>query len=156
MCISPFFFVVGGQLGQGQLLRRLGDIGIGVGGPHELEQLVRVLAEEGLGVVAGDVVPFDPVLVDVVEDAHAGLDAAVDVELGVVRLGHQLVAELALVARGRPGLVAPAGGRRVGGGHLDAGSGPEPPVDRGRLQVVPLAALEVAQASAGPDVGDVL
>ena len=40
-----------------------------MGGTDELQELVRVLADVGLGVVAGDVVPFDSVLVDVVEDA---------------------------------------------------------------------------------------
>lgn len=53
--------------------------------------------------VAGDVVPGDAVVVDVVQDAQAGLVGAVDVELGVVRLSGLLV------ARGRPGVVAPAG-----------------------------------------------
>ena len=36
--------------------------------------------------VASDVVPLDPVVVDVVQDAHACLHAAVDVKLGVVGL----------------------------------------------------------------------
>ena len=40
-----------------------------MGGPNELQELVGVLADVGLGVVAGDIVPFDSVLVDVVEDA---------------------------------------------------------------------------------------
>jgi len=40
-----------------------------MGGTDELQELVRVLADVGLGVVAGDVVPFDSVLVDVVEDS---------------------------------------------------------------------------------------
>ena len=38
-------------------------------GSNELQELFRVLADEGLGVVARDVVPLDAVLVDVVEDA---------------------------------------------------------------------------------------
>ena len=59
-------------------------------GLDELEELVRVLADEGLGVVAGDVVPLDAVVVDVVEHTHAGLHAPVNVELGVVGLGHVL------------------------------------------------------------------
>jgi hypothetical protein len=59
-------------------------------GLDKLQQLVRVLADEGLGVVAGNVVPLDPVVVDVVEHAHARLHAPVDVELRVVRLGHVL------------------------------------------------------------------
>ncbi len=59
-------------------------------GLDELEELVWVLADEGFGVVAGDVVPLDAVVVDIVEDAHAGLHASVDVKLGVVRLGDVL------------------------------------------------------------------
>lgn len=47
--------------------------------------------------------PGDAVVVDVVQDAQAGLVGAVDVELSVVRLSGLLV------ARGRPGVVAPAG-----------------------------------------------
>lgn len=44
--------------------------------------------------VASDVVPSDAVVVDVVEDAEAGLVGAVDVELGVVGLTLLLVARL--------------------------------------------------------------
>ena len=71
---------------------------IRVGGLDKLQQLLRVLADEGLGVVAGNVVPLDPVVVDVVQQAHARLHAAVDVELGVVRLAHVLALELGLVS----------------------------------------------------------
>ena len=55
-----------------------------------------------------------------------------------------------------PGLVAPAGRRGVGGRHLDAGPGPEPPVHGGGLQVLAVAALEVAETARGPDVGEVV
>ena len=121
-----------------------------------LEELVRILADEGLAVVAGDVVPLDAVRVDVVENAHAGLGAAVDVELGVVGLGHHVSLDGRLVAGGRPGLVGPAGRRRVGRRHLDAGPGPEPSVHGDRLQVVAVAASEVAESARGPDVGQVV
>ena len=123
---------------------------------HILQELVGVLAHEGLGVVASDVVPLDPVVVDVIEDAHARLHAAVDVELRVVRLRHVVGHELGLVAGEGPGLVAPAGRRGVGGRHLDAGPGPEPPVHGGRLQILAVAALEVAEPARGPDVGEVV
>ena len=106
--------------------------------------------------VAGDVVPLDAVVVDVVEEPHAGLHAAVDVELRVIGLGHVPALELRLVSGEGPGLVAPARRGGVGRGHLDAGAGPEPPVDRRRLQVVTVAALEVAKAAGGPDVGKVV
>jgi len=40
-----------------------------MGGPHEFQELFGVLTDEGLGVVASDVVPLDAVLIDVVQDA---------------------------------------------------------------------------------------
>lgn len=51
--------------------------------------------------VAGYVVPRDAVVVDVVENAHAGFCGLVDVEFSVVRLTLLFVASL------RPGVVAP-------------------------------------------------
>ena len=122
----------------------------GVGGGDVLEQGGRVLADDRLGVVAADVVPLEPVLVHVVEHAEARLRRLVDVELGVVRL------RLLEVAGRAPRLVRPAGRRAVGGRELDARAGPEPAVDDERLQVVAVAALEVAQAPARPDVGQFL
>ena len=47
----------------------LQNVEFGMGGSDELQELFRVLADEGLGVVAGDVVPLDAALVDVVQDA---------------------------------------------------------------------------------------
>jgi len=121
-----------------------------VGLPNVLQQQLVVLADEGLLVVAGDIVPHDAVLVDVVEDSHAGLAGLVDVVLGVVWLG---TAEVAL---GGPGLCSPAWGSGVGGGHLGVGVGPEPTEDIDGLQVSTIrASLEVTETTAGPDVGDV-
>ena len=71
---------------------------------------------------------LDIIVVDVVEDAHAGLDALVDVELGVVRLGHVAPLKVRLVPGEGPRLVGPAGRGGVGGGHLHAGTRPEPAV----------------------------
>ena len=127
-----------------------------VEGLNILQQLVRVLAHEGLGVVASDVVPLDPVVVDVVEDAHARLNAAVDVELGVVGLRHIVGDELGLVAGEGPGLVAPAGRGGVGGRHLDSGARPEPAIDSRGLEILAVAALEVAEPARGPDVREVV
>lgn len=122
-----------------------------VGGGHVVEQLVAVLAHERLLVIAPDVVPRDPVAVHVVEHAQARLDGAVDVELGVVRLRFLLVAALA------PRHVRPTGRRLVGGRDLAARRRPEPSVHALRFQVGPvLAALEVAQPSAGPYVRRVI
>lgn len=76
----------------------------GVGAGDVVEELLRVLADHGLLVVAGDVVPRDAVVVHVVEHAHARLGRAVDVELCVVGLADLLVPGL------RPRVVAPAVG----------------------------------------------
>ena len=53
-------------------------------------------------------------------------------------------------------LVAPAGRGRVGGRHLDPGAGPEPPVHCRGLEVLAVAALEVAEPARGPHVGQVV
>jgi len=134
----------------------LEDFNIFLGGTCVLEELLAVFAEEGLGVVAGDIVPDDAVLVDVVQDAHAGLDGLVDVEFGVVGLGNVMAFKLSLVTSVRPGLVSPARGVLVSGGHFDAGAGPEPSVDAGGLEILAVAALEVAETAASPDVGKIL
>lgn len=118
-----------------------------LGGGYVVEQLFAVLTHERLLVVAADVVPRDPVAVHVVQHAQTRLGRAVDVELGVVRLRHLLVAALA------PRAVRPAGRRLVGGRYLAARGRPEPAVQLLRLQVrTVLAALEVAQPPAGPYV----
>ena len=95
--------------------------------------------------VASDIVPGDSILVDVVEDAHAGLDGAIDVEFSVIRLGHfDSVIKLGLVSGIRPGLVRPAGWGGVGGRHFDPGPRPEPSVDLNGLEVVAVTAFEIA------------
>lgn len=66
----------------------------GVGASNIVEKLFGVFANDRFLVVASDVVPSDAVVVDVVEDAEAGLVGAVDVELGVVGLTLLLVARL--------------------------------------------------------------
>lgn len=122
-----------------------------VRGRDVVEQLLGVLADDGLLVVAGDVVPRDAVVVDVVEDRQAGLARLVDVELGVVGLA------LLLVSGGRPRVVVPAVGRLVRGRHLLAVRRPEPAVDVLRFEVLAvLAAFEVAQSSRRPDVWDII
>ena len=67
-----------------------------------LQQRLVVLAEDGLPVVAGDVVPADAVVVDAVQQAEAGLRGLVDGELGVIRL------RLLEVTGLRPRLLRPA------------------------------------------------
>jgi len=44
-----------------------------LGSEDKVQELVAVLADDGLGVAALHVVPLDPVLVEVVEDGHARL-----------------------------------------------------------------------------------
>ena len=121
-----------------------------VGGSDEVEQRLGIFADDGLGVVAANVVPFNAVLVDVVEDAETGLSRLVDLEFGVVRL------RSFEVTSGTPRLVAPSFRVGVGGGQFHARTGPEPSVDGQRLQIIAVASLEVAQTAAGPDVGQFL
>jgi len=117
---------------------------------HPPQEGIVVLAHEGLLVVAGNVVPLDAILVQVVEDSHAGLGGPVDVELGVVGLR---ASSVSLVA---PWLVAPAWRGGVGGRHLGVGVGPEPPEDIDGLEVSTfLAGGEVTEAAGGPDVAEV-
>lgn len=112
----------------------------------EVEEVIVVLAHHGLFVVAGNIVPLDAVVVDVVQHPHARLRSLVDVELGVVWLGNLGVSSLA------PGLVPPAWWGLVGGGHLCVGVGEEPTLDVLGLQVLAVAPVEVTQAARRPDV----
>lgn len=122
-----------------------------IGGSDVVEELIRVLADDGLLVVAGNVVPRDSVIVDVVQDGQAGLAGLVDVVLGVVRLRRLLVASLA------PRVISPARWHLVGLGDLVAGGRPEPAEQALGLQIgAALAALEVAESARGPDVGNVV
>lgn len=123
----------------------------GVGAGHVGEKLLGVFADERFLVVAGHVVPADPVLVDVVQDGQAGLVGAVYVELRVVRLPDLLVSRLG------PRVEGPALGDLVSRRHLLPVGGPEPPVERLGLEVASVfAALEVADAAGRPDVGDIV
>jgi len=120
------------------------DVNVGEVEPGIVEQLIRVLADPGFDVVAGDVVPLDAVVVEVVEDGDAGLVGAVLAELPVVGLGRLAAAS------GRPVAVPPL--RRVGGSDATHGARPEPAVYNMRLKIRSVAAVKVALASAGPDV----
>jgi hypothetical protein len=113
----------------------------GVARRHKVEQLLGVFAHEGLEVVAGDVVPLEAVVVEVVEDGKARL---------VVALGGLTVVGLRLVEAAGAGPVA--GVALAGGADLGARAGPEPSVHVGGLQVGTVAAIEVALAARGPDV----
>ena len=54
-----------------------GDANIGEGLPGELQVSLDVLADDRLLVVAPDVVPLDPITVEVVQHRHAGLGLSV-------------------------------------------------------------------------------
>jgi len=107
-----------------------------------LQQQVVVLTDEGLLVVASNIMPLDAILVDIIEDSQAGLTGLVDVILSVIGLGTAKV-----TSRG-PGLGSPTWGSGVGGSHLGVGVGPEPTKDIDGLQVLAFrAALEVTETT---------
>lgn len=118
-----------------------------VGGSNVLEKRRRIFADDGLGVIASNVVPFDAVLVDVIEHAQARFLGLVDFEFSVVGLRSLKMASSA------PWLITPTGGSFVGLGQFDAGTRPEPSVDQDGLQIFTITAFEVAQTSARPNVG---
>lgn len=89
-----------------------------------------------------DVMPVNAIVVEVVEDGQAVLVGAALLEFAVVGLRN---ADAAIL---RPIVLATIGG----GCQLLQLSGPEPSVDRDRLQVGAIASLEVTESAAGPDV----
>ena len=107
-----------------------------------LQQGVVLLAHPRLHVMAGDVMPVDTVVVEVVQDGQTVLGGTALDQLAVVRLRLTDAATLGpvvLVAHGRRGELLQLGR-------------PEPTVNVRGLQIGTVAALEVAQPSAGPDV----
>ena len=89
--------------------------------PGEVHELVAVLTDEPLLVVAGDVVPHRPVAIEVVEDGDAGLVLLpLHPELSVVWLG------LAVT----PGLAPVPGDLAVTTAQSHVGTSPEPTWDR--------------------------
>lgn len=92
--------------------------------------------------VAGNVVPVDAVIVELVEEGQTVLGGSVLLELTIVGLRD------VEASAGRPiALVA-----LVGGGELLQGRRPEPAVDVRGLKIGTFAALEVAQATRCPNV----
>ena len=120
------------------------------------KQLVGVLADEGLGVVAGDIMPLHTVIINIIKKTIASLSGTIDVKLCIVRLGHILAFKLCLVTCEGPGLVAPAWWSGVGWSHLHSRPRPEPSIHICRLEVFPVTSLEVAQATRGPNIGKVV
>jgi len=125
------------------------DLDLGELSPGELEVALDVLADDGLLVVAGNVVPLDTVSIEVVQDRHARLRLASLLVLfpvvwlstrGLVSSGTGPIVESIAVCGRETGLVG----------------GPEPPVDVLGEEVGPVAPVEVTEATGGPEVGHVL
>jgi len=125
------------------------DLDLGELSPGELEVALDVLADDGLLVVAGNVVPLDTVSVEVVQDCHERLRLASLLVLfpvvwlsarGLVSSGTGPIVESIAVCGRETGLVG----------------GPEPPVDVLGEEVGPVAPVEVTEATGGPEVGHVL
>lgn len=118
------------------------DVRVGVS--DVLEQSIVFLAHKRLAMVAGYVVPVNAIVVKVVEHGQTVLVGAALLQLTVVGL------RLADATVGRPIVLVAIGGR----GEFLQLSGPEPAVDGDGLQIGTIASLEVADATAGPDVLD--
>jgi len=115
------------------------DSKVGVGATCEGEELIGVFTHPGFDVVAGNIVPFDTIIVEVIEDGNAGFISAVLTELTVIWLG------LVSTTGGRP-VTAPSDSA-VGGSDSARGTRPEPSVDNGGLEVGAITAIKVALAS---------
>jgi len=108
-----------------------------------------ILADDGLLVVAGHVVPFDPVAVEVVQDGQAGLVLASLLVFfpviglttrGIESSGERPVMESSAVGRVQPGLIG----------------GPKPSVDFFGEEVGSVTPVKVTKATRGPNVLDSL
>jgi len=108
---------------------------------------VHILADDGLLVGAGNVVPLDTVSVVVVQNCHAGL--GVSVQLSLLPVVWLLNPE----APGVGPVVEGAGG--VGGRHGYLGGGPEPAVDVLREEVRSVTPIKVTETAGGPEVRDI-
>jgi len=92
-------------------------------------------------VVASNVVPFDAIVVEVVQNGQARFSLVIFTVVGLralVTSGVRPVSKSALVS----------------GWDLGLGSGPEPSVDEEWLQIGTVASIEIAFTSTGPDVLD--
>jgi len=67
--------------------KHLLDSEVRVGLTCKGKELIRVFTHPGFDVVAGNIVPFDTIIVEVVEDGNAGFISAILTELTVVWLG---------------------------------------------------------------------
>jgi len=117
-----------------------GDFGIA--GADEGEQAVTVLADEGFLVIATNIVPFDSVVVEVVQDGQARLSLV----FTVVGLRASIKSSVGPVTQFT----------LVGWRDLGLGTGPEPSVDDGWLKISARASVKVALAATGPDELDAI
>merc|ERR1719460_1479968 len=113
--------------------------------PRKLEVSLHVFADDWLLVVAPNVVPLDPVPVEVVQHCHAGLCLAVLLNLfSVIRL------------RSRGAETSSAGpvveGGTIGWTETSLVRRPEPSVDVLREEVRPVATVKVTETTGGPEV----
>lgn len=111
-----------------------------------VQQLLALLTDDGLLVSALDIVPLDPIIVNIVEDADAGLLLASLLLFPVVWL------RLTSPSRLAPLTVAALPGSRD---PLTCGR-PVPTVLYGRLEVLTVAAFEVTFPSTSPDIVKIL
>lgn len=120
-------------------------------GSNVVQQFLGIFTHYGFLVVASNVVPSDTIVVHVVQHRQARFGRLVDVEFGIVWLRDLLVAGLA------PWVVSPAVRDLVGSWDLLAVVGPEPSVDVLGFQIgTVFTALEVAETTGRPDVGDIV
>jgi len=126
---------------------RYSNVGEGLSGKVEVS--LDVFADDRLLVVAGNIVPFDSIAVEVVEDGQAGLSVTVLLDLfSVIWLSAWRVESSS------EGPVVEAGGR-VGGAEPGLVSRPEPSVDSLGEEVGSVTAVEVAKSARSPEVGHV-
>jgi len=111
------------------------------------EKLFGVFTDPRFDVVTGNIMPYNTVIVEVVEDGNAGLISASLAEFTVVGLG------CSATTTARPSTSPSLGG--VGGWDSCRGTRPEPSVDNGRLKIGTVTAIKVALATRGPDVLDI-
>lgn len=114
-----------------------------ISGTNEVEEFIGVFADEGLEMVASNVVPFDSVVVEVVQDGKASL---------VVTLGDFTVVRLSTSESS--GVRPVSIGTVVGGSNTGTRARPEPSVDQVGLEISTVAAGEIALSAGSPDVTD--
>jgi len=115
----------------------------------KVEMSLNVLADDGLLVVAGNVVPFDSVSVEIVQYSHARLGVTVLLDL------------LSVVGLSAWGVESSGGGpvmegtRRVGRRQSSLVSRPKPSVNVLGEEIRTVASVKVTKSARGPEIGHV-